>query len=84
MRTFTVAGSHGQLTVNAETGAVVSTACSVQYDHIKKFDVGRYRKDNAIADNTIPEVVDIITIGYWSHRGEYEAPIDFETLKRYS
>lgn len=79
MRTFTVHGSHGEVTVDSETGLV--TACNAEdygennnYSDIDRFDVAGHCL--RFGDEMLEKGgVGILDIGYWWRSGQYEPPV---------
>ena len=77
MNEFYVYGSHGELTVDADTGDVIElmdqTYDSEEYRDIVRFDVHEWRREyptEAIEGTGM----DILDIGFWTDTGEYIGP----------
>lgn len=76
MKTFTVRGSHGTLTVDAKTGAVIredSEYITSDYSDIARFDLAEWQRfypHEQIAGQNI----DILDLGYYTASGVYETP----------
>lgn len=79
MNTFNVRGSWGNITVNADTGKVVTYTPDppengeYDYNNISKFDIDEWRNENP--DETLEgNDLDILDLGYWTNEGVYESP----------
>lgn len=76
MSTFKVFSSHGEITVNADTGQVVEVEVyegGDPFPAISKFDIDEYKqyhKVQMVAD----EGIDILDIGYWLQDMQYSPP----------
>lgn len=75
MREVVVYGSHGRLFVHAETGRVLHyepEGNDVGYEAVTFVNLTEWKA----AHNTpkLPEVLDILDVGYWLRDGVYEAP----------
>ena len=66
MTALTVHGTYGHLTVDADTGAILTRNHSGEYDDIVSFDVAAYRARFGSADLD----ADIMEIGYTLANGE--------------
>lgn len=69
---FTVTSSHGVISVSKKTGDVLSVSHYKGADslyHIKRFDLDEYQQTYK---TEVPDTVDILDIGYWTHSDKYE------------
>lgn len=73
-KTFTaiVSSSHGQITINYNTGYVISCVGDKKGElkKIVKFDIEEYRKYYG----KVHDSYDILNLGYWNNEGVYEDP----------
>lgn len=72
--TITITGSYGSLTVNRQSGAIISyeprTDDEPAYSDIVRFDVNEARLHYG-DDWGVIEFLDILRIGFWTNTGEY-------------
>lgn len=82
MKTFTVTGTHGEITVNAETGETIRqvTTCACEncegrgYANIVKFDIEEWKRAYPGETPMTAGQIDILDLGYWTKGGAYEPP----------
>lgn len=79
---FVINSSHGDLTVDCETGWIVERRPDFTLNNIKKFDVEEWKKTYPTEVLTGMQV-DILDFGYWLKNGEYyDWRVEFVELSR--
>ena len=76
MKTFTVRGSHGTLTVDAQTGTILrdeSEYITPDYTDIAGFDITEWKRAYP-CERIDGQNIDILDFGYWTTSGIYEPP----------
>jgi hypothetical protein len=72
MKTATVHSSHGDITIDAQTGVVISHGNNTEYADIARFDLEEYRAQ--YPDEKEVRGYDILDLGYFLKDGTYEEP----------
>lgn len=91
-KTLTVAGSHGWITADAETGRILRVqlndfpflSSEDSYARIIRIDVAEYQQKYG----NLPDKLDILDVGYWTEDDGYEPPCqdwreDRDNMRKY-
>lgn len=73
MNEIIVGCSEGQIKVNKETGKICGYSNSrikTQYSFIDRFNLKEYKETLGF----LPDICDILDLGYWGKDGKYEIP----------
>lgn len=74
-----VLGSYGELTIDLNTGDVLSVehynGCEPEYSDIVRFDLAEYR--STYPNEPDCDEFDILDVGFWTNKGLYASPDEF-------
>lgn len=78
-KNITVMSSHGEITINGETGEIIKKVLynknQPDLKDISRFDVAEYRqKYGKSSAAEMPNQIDILDLGYWVSSGTYVEP----------